>query len=42
MDYLSTLNEPQYEGVVNTEGPAMIIAGLDLARLVCSPTVLPI
>ncbi|NVJ47062.1 MAG: UvrD-helicase domain-containing protein, partial [Cytophagia bacterium] len=27
MDYLSTLNEPQYEGVVNTEGPAMIIAG---------------
>lgn len=27
MDFLSTLNEPQYEGVVNTEGPAMIIAG---------------
>lgn len=27
MDYLSTLNEPQYEGVVNTDGPAMIIAG---------------
>ncbi len=27
MDYLSSLNEPQYEGVVNTEGPAMIIAG---------------
>lgn len=27
MDYLSTLNEPQYEGVVNTEGPSMIIAG---------------
>jgi DNA helicase-2/ATP-dependent DNA helicase PcrA len=27
MDYLASLNEPQYEGVVNTEGPAMIIAG---------------
>lgn len=27
MDYLESLNEPQYEGVVNTEGPAMIIAG---------------
>ena len=27
MDYLSSLNEPQYEGVVNTEGPIMIIAG---------------
>lgn len=27
MDYLSSLNEPQYEGVVNTDGPAMIIAG---------------
>lgn len=27
MDYLSTLNEPQYEGVVNTDGPSMIIAG---------------
>lgn len=27
MDYLSSLNEPQYEGVVNTEGPTMIIAG---------------
>ncbi len=27
MDYLSSLNEPQYEGVVNTEGPSMIIAG---------------
>ena len=27
MDFLSSLNEPQYEGVVNTEGPAMIIAG---------------
>lgn len=27
MDYLKSLNEPQYEGVVNTEGPAMIIAG---------------
>ena len=25
--YLSGLNEPQYEGVVNTEGPCMIIAG---------------
>ncbi|OEK03510.1 ATP-dependent DNA helicase [Roseivirga sp. 4D4] len=27
MEYLSSLNEPQYEGVVNTEGPSMIIAG---------------
>ncbi len=26
-DYLSQLNEPQHEGVVNTEGPCMIIAG---------------
>ncbi|MCR9254012.1 MAG: UvrD-helicase domain-containing protein, partial [bacterium] len=26
-DYLSTLNPPQREGVVNTEGPCMIIAG---------------
>ena len=26
-DYLSTLNPPQREGVVNTEGPTMIIAG---------------
>lgn len=27
MEYLASLNEPQYEGVVNTEGPTMIIAG---------------
>lgn len=27
MDYLKSLNEPQYEGAVNTEGPTMIIAG---------------
>lgn len=27
MDYLASLNEPQYEGVVNIEGPTMIIAG---------------
>ena len=27
MDYLEGLNEPQREGVINTEGPAMIIAG---------------
>ncbi len=27
MDYLETLNEPQREGVLNTEGPTMIIAG---------------
>lgn len=27
MDYLKELNEPQREGVTNTEGPAMIIAG---------------
>ncbi len=26
-DYLSTLNPPQKEGVINTEGPCMIIAG---------------
>jgi DNA helicase II / ATP-dependent DNA helicase PcrA len=27
MDYLETLNEPQREAVVNTEGPCMLIAG---------------
>ena len=27
MDYLDSLNEPQREGVVNTEGPCMVIAG---------------
>ncbi len=27
MEYLKTLNPPQHEGVVNTEGPCMIIAG---------------
>jgi DNA helicase II / ATP-dependent DNA helicase PcrA len=27
MDYLDTLNEPQREGVVNTDGPCMLIAG---------------
>jgi DNA helicase-2/ATP-dependent DNA helicase PcrA len=27
MDYLQSLNPPQHEGVVNTEGPCMIIAG---------------
>lgn len=27
MEYLKSLNEPQYEGVINTEGPTMIIAG---------------
>ncbi len=27
MDYLKTLNEPQKEGVINTQGPTMIIAG---------------
>lgn len=27
MDYLKTLNEPQLEGAINTEGPCMIIAG---------------
>jgi ATP-dependent DNA helicase UvrD/PcrA len=27
MDYLEGLNEPQREGVLNTEGPTMIIAG---------------
>ncbi|MEQ9592516.1 MAG: 3'-5' exonuclease [Cyclobacteriaceae bacterium] len=27
MDYLQSLNEPQLEGTVNTEGPCMIIAG---------------
>ncbi len=26
-DYLASLNEPQYEGVINTEGPCMLIAG---------------
>ncbi len=26
-DYLQSLNEPQREGVINTEGPCMIIAG---------------
>jgi len=27
MDYLESLNEPQHEGVVNTKGPCMLIAG---------------
>jgi DNA helicase II / ATP-dependent DNA helicase PcrA len=27
MDYLKSLNPPQYEGVINTEGPTMLIAG---------------
>ena len=27
MDYLDSLNEPQREAVVNTEGPCMVIAG---------------
>lgn len=27
MDYLETLNEPQREGVINTNGPCMLIAG---------------
>ncbi len=27
MEYLESLNEPQREGVINTEGPCMIIAG---------------
>jgi len=27
MDYLETLNPPQLEGVINTEGPCMLIAG---------------
>jgi DNA helicase II / ATP-dependent DNA helicase PcrA len=27
MDYLDSLNEPQREGVMNTEGPCMLIAG---------------
>jgi DNA helicase II / ATP-dependent DNA helicase PcrA len=27
MDYLKSLNPPQHEGVVNTEGPTMLIAG---------------
>lgn len=27
MDYLETLNEPQREGVINTDGPCMIVAG---------------
>ena len=26
-DYLQTLNEPQLEAVLNTEGPCMLIAG---------------
>ena len=26
-DYLDTLNEPQREGVINTDGPCMLIAG---------------
>lgn len=26
-EYLESLNEPQYEGVMNTEGPCMLIAG---------------
>lgn len=27
MEYLESLNEPQREGVINTEGPCMVIAG---------------
>lgn len=27
MDYIETLNEPQREGVLNTDGPCMLIAG---------------
>src|SRR5688572_24317259 len=27
IDYLESLNEPQREGVLNTEGPCMLIAG---------------
>lgn len=27
MDYLDSLNEPQREGVINTDGPCMIVAG---------------
>ncbi len=27
MEYLNTLNDPQKEGVINTQGPTMIIAG---------------
>ena len=27
MDYLESLNEPQHEGVINTDGPCMLIAG---------------
>ena len=27
MEYLESLNEPQREGVINTEGPCMLIAG---------------
>ena len=27
MDYLESLNDPQREGVINTEGPCMVIAG---------------
>ncbi|HWA33385.1 MAG TPA: UvrD-helicase domain-containing protein, partial [Cyclobacteriaceae bacterium] len=27
MDYLEKLNPPQLEGVINTEGPCMLIAG---------------
>ena len=27
MEYLESLNEPQKEGVINTTGPTMIIAG---------------
>ena len=27
LDYLKELNSSQYEGVVNTDGPALLIAG---------------
>jgi DNA helicase II / ATP-dependent DNA helicase PcrA len=27
MDYLDSLNEPQREGVINADGPCMIVAG---------------
>src|SRR5262245_13665191 len=32
MDYLNNLNPPQREGVINTEGPCMIIAGAGSAK----------
>jgi DNA helicase-2/ATP-dependent DNA helicase PcrA len=41
MDYLEHLNPSQREGVVNTEGPTMLIAGAGSGKTGYSPTASP-